>query len=322
VNIEGSMSRLSLSAVSRTQGNNSALKSGDVTVPGVDLQWIEVDPLVAAFRRMVRKTEFDVCEMAITTYLCAREHGKPFTALPIPLVRDFHHGAIGVLKNGTITDPKDLEGTRVGVNRGYTVTTGVWARGILSDQYGVDLAAIEWVLSGDEHVAEYRPPANVVPAADGADLVDLLRSGYLSAVIGIPTMDDDVVSLIPDADETALLALESESLYPINHLVVVRDELLAREPDLAQRLFEAFSASKRVYVDALRSGSISPMTRIDRLHLRVMEILGTDDPLPYGVEPNRTMLERLNRHAIEQGILTRPLPIDEMFAPGTIELIG
>ena len=116
---------------------------------------------------MVRGLEFDICEMAITTYICARAHGKRMTAVPVFLVRAFHHGAILVNTKAGIRTPKDLEGRRVGVNRGYTVTTGVWARSVLQDEYGVDLQKITWVLSGDEHVAEYRPPANVVPIEPG-----------------------------------------------------------------------------------------------------------------------------------------------------------
>jgi 4,5-dihydroxyphthalate decarboxylase len=315
------MDELQVSAVSRTQGNNAALKSGAVTVPGVTLNWVEIDPLVAAFRRMVRATEFDVCEMAITTYLCAKEHGKPFTALPVPLVRDFHHGAISVLRDGGVTTPKDLEGARVGVNRGYTVTTGVWARGILSQQYGVDLDRVEWVLSGDEHVAEYRAPANVVTAPEDRPLIDLLRSGYLAAVIGVAS-EEDVVPLIADPTEAAFAALEKDGLYPINHVVVVRDELLARSPDLAARLFEGFAASKRAYVEDLRAGRLELPGRIDAAHLRVMDILGTDDPLPYGLEPNLAILERLVRHASEQHILRRSTDLEQLFAAGTHDLVG
>lgn len=316
------MDALRLTAVSRTQGNNRALKSGAVDTPGIELEWIEVDPLVAAFRRMVRSSEFDVCEMAITTYLCAKEHGKPITALPVPLVRDFHHGAISVLRDGPIATPKDLEGTRIGVNRGYTVTTGVWARGILSEQYGVALDTIEWVLSGDEHVAEYRPPSNVVPVAPGAQLIDLLRSGELSAVIGVGSDDDDLVPLIPDPEEAAFAALEADGLYPINHVVVVRDELLEQVPDLGARLFDAFATSKRRYVEALRDGSIEQPTRGDRALLRVMATLGVDDPLPYGLGPNRAILERLVRHAREQHILTVEPELGRLFAAGTTELVG
>ena len=146
---------LKLKTATRTQGNNKPLKDGAVKPKTFDFAFEEVDPIIAAFRRMVRGNEFDICEMAITTYICAKEHGKPMTAVPVFLVRAFHHGAI--LANTKVgVRPKDLEGKKVGVNRGYTVTTGVWARGILQDEHGVDLSKITWVLSGDEHVAEYK----------------------------------------------------------------------------------------------------------------------------------------------------------------------
>src|SRR5579864_8431351 len=102
-------------------------------------------------------------------------------AIPVFLVRAFHHGAIVVNRNAGIRSPKDLEGNRVGVNRGYTVTTGVWARSILQQEYAVDLSKVTWVLSGDEHVAEYRPPANVVPIEKGKKMSEMLESGELVA---------------------------------------------------------------------------------------------------------------------------------------------
>ena len=125
--------------VTRTQGNNRALKEGAVKARTFEFEFVEVDPLIDAFRRMVRGLEFDISEMALTTYLAAREHGKRFTALPIFLVRAFHHGAIVVNTKSGIRTPKDLEGKRVGVARGYTVTTGVWARSVLQHEHGVDL---------------------------------------------------------------------------------------------------------------------------------------------------------------------------------------
>ena len=152
-----------LRTVTRTQGANAALKDGSVQPAGYELAVEEVDPLIAAFRRMVRGLEYDVCELAITTYLCAREHGKPFTALPVFLVRGFHHGAV-LCNVDVVREPKDLEGKRVGVNRGYTVTTGVWARSVLQHEHGVDLKKVTWVLSGDEHVAEFVPPPNAATA--------------------------------------------------------------------------------------------------------------------------------------------------------------
>ena len=114
-----------LKTVTRTAGNNEALKNGSVTTRTFAFDFVEVDPLIAAFRQMVRGLEFDICEMAITTYACAREYGKKMIALPIFLGRAFHHGAILMNRNAGLRSPKELEGRRVGVNRGYTVTTGV-----------------------------------------------------------------------------------------------------------------------------------------------------------------------------------------------------
>ena len=136
-----------LTTVTRTQGNNRALKDGMVRPKHADLRFEEVPVLVQAFRRMVRGLEFDVCEMAASTYLCAKAFGVRFTAIPVFLVRGFHHGAIVVDRDSTLA-PKDLEGTAVGVNRGYTVTTGVWARSVLSQEYGVDLSRVTWMPSG------------------------------------------------------------------------------------------------------------------------------------------------------------------------------
>lgn len=315
------MPDLRLKTVTRTQGNNRALKDGTVTPRTFAFDFVEVDPLIAAFRRMVRGNEFDICEMAITTYVCARQHGKPFTAIPIFIVRAFHHGAILVNTKAGIRSPKDLEGRRVGVNRGYTVTTGVWARSILQDEYGVDLSKITWVLSGDEHVAEYRPPANVVPIEAGKDMGAMLALGELAAAIGIDKADAaDVQPLIPDALDAGLAALRSRGLYPINHTIVIRDELIAAHPDLAADVFAAFAAAKRVYLDRLRAGQIEKPTPVDTVHRRVMDITG--DPLPYGVEPNRHVLTALVGHALTQGIITRPIAVEDLFVPSTRALVG
>src|SRR5690606_13781297 len=149
----------------------------------------------------VRHRDFDISEMALTTYICAKSHGKRLTALPIFVVRAFHHGAILANAKSGITDPKQLEGGRVGANRGCTVTTGVWARGIMQDEYGVDLGRITWVLSGDEHVEEFRPGPNVISMPQGRTLEDMLAAGELDAAIGIASDNPDIQPLIPDAEE-------------------------------------------------------------------------------------------------------------------------
>jgi 4,5-dihydroxyphthalate decarboxylase len=286
---------------------------------GWTLDFEEVPVLVQAFRRMVRTLDFDVTEMAFTTYLVAKAHGKPFTALPVFLVRGFHHGAILRAAQADGLVPTDLEGRGVGVNRGYTVTTGVWARGILADEYGVDLNRVTWVLSGDEHVLEYEPPPNVVPVAPGKDVADLVASGELAAGIGVPADRRDLAPLIPDAAEAGYRALRERGLYPINHLVVVKDELLTAHPDLAAELFAAYAAAKNRYVAALASGAIADPTPADRMYLRVAQITGAD-PMPYGIAPNSAMIDQLIRHAVDQKILDKPLAAQDIFAAGTREL--
>lgn len=308
-----------LRTVTRTQGANEALKSGEVTPQGFRLEFEEVPILVSAFRRMVRELAYDVSEMALTTYLVAKEHGVEFTALPVFLARGLHHGVAQVASAGGIRHPKDLEGRRVGVDRGYTVTTGVWARAILRDEYGLDLDKVTWVLSGDEHVAQYRPPANVVPVKPPRSLEELLRSGKLAAVLGARIDAPDVVPLIPDATEAALTALQERHLYPINHLIVVRDDVLRQHPDAAAEIFDAFARAKQVYVDRLNNGGIESPTPTDKLNRQVLDLTGSD-PLPYGIEPNREMLERLVRTGVDQKILSRPVDLEKVFAAGTLGL--
>jgi 4,5-dihydroxyphthalate decarboxylase len=304
-----------LKTVTRTQGNNKAFKDGTVKPKTFEPDFVEVDPLIAAFRRMVRANEFDICEMAITTYICAREFGKPMTAVPVPLVRAFHHGAILVNTKAGIRTPKDLEGKKVGVNRGFTVTTGVWVRGVLQQEYGVDLSKIIWVLSGDEHVAEWQRPSNVMPIEPGKKMEDMLTSGELVAAIGLDVKSPDVQPLIPNALDAGLKALRERGHYPINHLVVIKDELIAKHPELAADVFNAFAESKRLYVERLKAGKIDKPTDFDEMHKRVMEITG--EPLPYGVAPNRKVIEELIGHALTQGIITKPVTVDELFAPST-----
>jgi 4,5-dihydroxyphthalate decarboxylase len=313
------MAEMTLTAVTGTRGWTQALKDGSVTPVRAGLRFEEVPNLPQAFRRMVRSLEFDVTEMAFSTYLCAKAYGKRFTALPIFLVRGFHHGAIVHRAADGEVDPKELEGREVGVNRGYTVTTGVWARGILADEHGVDLSRVTWVLSGDEHVAEYQPPRNVVPVAPGKDVPEMVAAGELAAGIGVAADRDGVVPLIPDAAEAGFAALRQRGLYPINHLVVVRDELLAGHPDLARDLFEAYAEAKNRYTARLRDGAVTGPGPADRMCQRVMEITGAD-PLPYGIAPNRAMIDELIRHAVAQQILDKPVAAEDLFPESTHDL--
>ena len=299
-----------------TYAHTKALKDGSVTAPGVRLEHVEVSPIVAAFRRMVRTLEFDVSEMAITTYLTAKAHGKAFTALPVFVMRQFHHTPIVYNVKSGVKSPKDLEGKKVGV-RAYTVTTGVWARGILATEYGVDLSKVMWVVVDEEHVQEYQKPANVEERPK-ANLGELLVKGELAAAIGAGTVDSpDVLPLFVHPREAEAAWYRKTGIYPINHAVVVKDSLLRADPTLALRLFGAFKDAKAVFLEELASGAtLAP----DAQAIAQRRSIVGDDPLPYGVAKNRKALEAIIPFARDQKILPRAVTPEEMFPPSTLDL--
>jgi 4,5-dihydroxyphthalate decarboxylase len=294
-----------------TYGHTAALKDGSVKPTGLELRFVEVSPIIAAFRRMVRELEFDVCEMAITTYLAAREYHKPFTAIPVFPVRAFHHAPIVYNTRAGVRGPKDLEGKRVGV-RAYTVTTGVWARGILASEYDVDLDAVTWVVFDEEHVQEFRLPANVETAERGKTIGGMLAAGELAAAIGAGPVDSpDVKPLIPDAAAAQSAWYKKTGVYPINHMVVIKDARLEADPRLASTLYDAFDRAKQVFLRRLDAGE--SLSGEDEALARRRGLVGPD-PLPYGIDANRPALEAIVRYAVDQHILSRPVEPREIFA--------
>ncbi len=310
------MAALSLHTAVGNYGHTKPLKDGAANSDRFDLDHVEVSPVIAIFRRMVRGLEFDVAELALSTYLCSRAHNKPFTAIPIFLVRGFHHGAISYNTKSGIQSPKDLEGRRVGV-RGYTVTTGVWVRGILQSVYGVDLNKVTWVLSGDDHVAEYVYPPNVVPMGDG-DLASMLVSGEIDAAIGAGAVDSpDVQPLIPDARNAGIEYFKSTGVYPINHTLVIKNEVIAANPWLPEELFGVFKQAKETYLKGLRAGEHdSPQ---DQAMLEMAKVVG-DDPMPYGFEAAQKTLETFIQFNLDQKVLTEKIDPESVFAPSTLKL--
>jgi 4,5-dihydroxyphthalate decarboxylase len=264
---------------------------------------------------MVRTLEFDVSEMAITTYLTAKAHNKAFTALPIFVMRQFHHAPIAYNVKSGVKSPKDLEGKKVGV-RAYTVTTGVWARGILASEYGVDLDKVTWVVVDEEHVQEYQKPANVLERP-GANLGKMLADGELAAAIGAGQVDSpDVKPLIANAREAEAEWYRKTGIYPINHTVVVKDSLLQTDPTLAPRIFGAFKEAKAAFLKQLDSPALSG----DAQTLAQRRSIVGDDPLPNGVARNRNALEAIIQFARDQKILPRAVSPEEVFARDTLGL--
>lgn len=309
-----------------TYGHTAALKRGDVAIQGVQPDFVEIKPIIAAFRRMVRDVEFDVCEMAPATYMIAREAGAPFKALPVFIFRRFHHAGLVYRDDAGIHAPRDLEGKRAGV-RAYSVTTGIWTRGILTNDYGVDNSRITWVVDDEEHVSSLQLPANVQHAPDGKSLVDLMASGYLSAAFtdnagigraGAPAdgwqaggriKPPEYIEMFPDAAKLEAEWFRKTGIYPVHGLITVKDEVLARHPWVGKALYDAFLASKNIYLRQLEAGeSVSDKDE----HYRAMSrIVG--DPLPYGIEVNRPSIEAMMNYCHQQGLLKKRYAVDDMF---------
>ena len=299
-------------------GLTKSLKDGSTPCGHLTLNFIQVDPIIAAMRRMVRDLEFDICEMALSTYLCARCYGKPFTAIPVFPARNFHHRAVFFNIHSGIKSPKDLEGRTVGVHRGYTVTTGLWARGILQTDYGVDLQRITWAATGDEHVAEYQAPANVNYSYKGKAVADLLISGEIGAAVGDIRVDSpDVKSLIPDARNAGIAYFQKTGIYPVNHCVVIKNAILDAEPWVAEELFNAFKNAKSSYLARLDKGlDLSPA---DEAAIGLGRAVG-GDPFPFGVNANRKALEAIVQFAFEQQVIPKIPSLEVLFTPNTLTI--
>jgi 4,5-dihydroxyphthalate decarboxylase len=303
--------------------HTSAIRSGAIPIEGVEPEIITVKPQIGAFRRMVRDVEFDVCEIAPTTYIIARAYGSPFKALPIFVVRRFHHGGLLVRPDAGIRTPKDLEGKKVGV-RAYSVTTGVWTRQVLMDEFGVDNSKITWVVDDEEHVTQLKLPANVIHAPPGRSLADMMAASEISAGFaaaagigrtGNPTggwqeVEADYPDLLPNATELEADYYRRTGIYPMHGTVVVKDSVLAEHPWVAQSLYDAFASAKDAWVAKLNRGEASGETA--QRYSGLCKIVGPD-PLPYGIDNNRATIEALAKTAYEQKLTPRHMSIADTF---------
>ncbi len=303
--------------------HTSAIRNGSIPIEGVDAEFITVQPQIGAFRRMVRDVEFDVCELAPTTYIIARAYGAPFVALPIFVVRRFHHGGLLVRPDAGIHHPKDLEGKQVGV-RAYSVTTGVWNRQVLIDEFGLDASKVTWVVDDEEHVTQLKLPANVIHAAAGTSLADMMAKGELVAGLdgaagigrtGAPTggwkeVEADYPDLLPDAAATEADYYARTGVYPMHGTIVVKDSVLAEHPWIAKSLYDAFERAKQEWLVRLDAGQAT--TAGDKKYQALQKIVG-HDPLPYGLQANLKTIETLEATAFKQGLTPRRMAIAELF---------
>ncbi|MBY8855048.1 ABC transporter substrate-binding protein [Nocardia sp. CA2R105] len=218
------------------------VKSGERAPRDCKVDFLEIEPIHRAFAPMVRELKYDFSELALATYLQAHAEGKELSLLPLTLHGNFHHRSIVRLVGGPVESPKDLAGKRVGV-RSYTQTTGMWVRGVLAEDYGVDPDDITWVTTEGPHVAEYVEPANVERTSDS--LVDLARSGDITAVVMGPKAvpaDAPLEPLIEDYKTVEQAWYQRHQTVPINHLLTVRTEILREDPEAVRSVLDTFAA--------------------------------------------------------------------------------
>jgi 4,5-dihydroxyphthalate decarboxylase len=317
---------LRLSIAIADYGHTRALKSGEVPIKGVAPNFIQVVPIIGAFRRMVRDVEFDVCEMAPTTYMIARALGAPFVALPIFIMRRFHHGGFVVRPDAGIKVPKDLEGKKVGV-RAYSVTTGVWTRGIFTNEYGLDANKVTWVVDDEEHVTTLKLPPNVVHAPEGKSLVSMMAAGELQAAFsgpagigraGPPTgawetggqaKAEVYPELIPDVAKVEADWFRRTGIYPIHGLITVRTEVLWKHPWVARALYDAFVEAKKPYIAHLKGTQGDSAD--EKKYRGLMPLVG--DPLPYGLAANMPSIEAMLTYGLQQKLIPKHMSLEEAF---------
>lgn len=232
----------SYTAAIRDYPHTTALRAGERLPANCRLEFVDVEPIHKAFAPMVRELRFDFCELALVTYLQAREVGKELSALPVVLHGNFHHRSISRLIRGPVRHPRDLVGQRVGV-RAYTQTVGLWVRAALSEDFRVDSDEITWVTTEEPHVREYVEPDNVERGP--GSLIDLLRAGDITALVmgpkAIPA-GAPLEPLVPDWERRQRAWYDRHSSVPINHLLTVRSDILRNDPDAVRGVYDAFTA--------------------------------------------------------------------------------
>lgn len=305
--------------------HTAPVKNGSVPIRGVAPQFVNVVPQIAAFRRMVRDVEFDVCELAPTTYMIARSFGAPFIALPIFVMRRFHHSGLVVRPDADIHGTKDLEGKRVGV-RAYSVTTGVWTRGILIDDYGLDSSKVTWVVDDEEHVTQLRLPSNVVHARAGQSLASMIDAGELQAAFdgnagigraGPPEAGwtapagngSRYPELFPNAEQLEAEWFARTSIYPMHGTIVVKEDVLKKHPWVARSLYDAFNEAKNGWLAGLDE---TDKTADGRKYYRLRKVVGAD-PLPNGMKANLPTINALQDYAYAQGLIPKRMALETLF---------
>jgi 4,5-dihydroxyphthalate decarboxylase len=305
-----------------------ALQTGEIKADGIDLDFLVIDNPREIFDRMSNRLEFDACEMSTSEFISRFAANKlPFVALPVFASRVFRHGFI-IVNRKHVTSAKQLAGKRIGVPL-YTQTAAIFIRGLMQHDLGIDLSGIEWVQGavnepgayGNPSVMPLLKPVDIKPNTGGKSLSELLEAGEIQALIGsnLPRAlkhNPDVVRLFPDFRAQEKDYFRRTHIFPIMHLVVIRNDVYERNPFVAASLYKAFCAAKdRAWEKMRMSGTLRYMLPWLPDDVEEIDEVFGGDCWPYGIEPNRPTLEALVAYMAEQGLIPAPIPIEKLFVP-------
>ena len=327
------MANLRLTMACGPYDRTEALRYGRVQPEGVDLTYLAIQDPPEIFARMLQHKAFDLAEMSCSHYLTRRNNTTgdgdfPFVALPVFPSKLFRHGFIFINTTSGIHSAKDLEGKRVGFpSIGQTAV--VWIRGILQNEYGVDLENVHWHQGGMDMPGYQNPidhqtenAGRVTNIGSDQTLSAMLEAGELDAVIGARAPlcfghNPQVQRLFPDYRQVERDYYLKTGVFPIMHTMVIKEDLYQSSPWLAQSVYKAMEESKRLCLEEMQfTGAMRYMLPwlYDDLD-EIGGVFGSNDPWPYGVEANATILRTLQGYLVQQGFIREARPLEELFTP-------
>ncbi|MHB8566380.1 MAG: PhnD/SsuA/transferrin family substrate-binding protein [Nitrososphaerales archaeon] len=335
------MSRLKLSYASPAYDRNEALLSGEVQPEGIDLNYLITAPQ-EAHARMLKSQEFDISDMSLSFYMITKLTGKAnFTAIPVFPMRKFFHTDLIVNSDSRIEAPSDLKGKRIGVPE-YAMTLALWLRGILQHEYGIGPADMQWYIERQpgERVSDtfgFTPPSSILihQVPRETDLMTMLDNGEIDVAFpqfrfwktfrdrskmgGITSKK--VKLLFPDQKAESIRYFKKTLIFPINHTVVIRNEILKENPWVAVSLYEALQMSKEKSYEKVEERMREPSNYVwlDDLVREVRQVFG-GDPYPYGVRKNEKVLDTITTYSHEQGLSPRKAELEDLFFHTTLRL--